>query len=70
MGLNLEKDGNGALTASILGQNQSYPITWTVEGNALKLTAGDGDVLGLDYKLSGKTLTLEHEGMVLTFEKE
>ena len=67
----LEKDGSGAFSFSMLGQNQSQAIGWEADKDKFILKDKEKtETTELAYKLEGEKLTLEKEGFSMVFEKD
>ena len=60
--IELFKDG----TANLDGES----ATWTVENNRIMFSTKWGKAISVDYKLSGKTLTLNYEGKTTVYTKK
>ena len=63
------EDGSIELLKNGTGNWGGTSVTWTDENNRLMLTSGS-QAFSMDYKLSGKTLTLTMDGEAHIFTKK
>lgn len=67
MTLDLKDDNSFTVDMGFWGEGESVSGTWQTEGDSLILSA-EGDDFSVNY--DGKTIVMDMEGEILTFEKQ